>query len=294
MSDFTFGILGTLASSLCWAMAVILFRKSADHVTAFGVNVGKNVVGIAFFTLTLLVIGTPFAPSMSRTDLWLLLLSGVVGIGVGDLLFMTSLKLLGAGLNAIVGCIYTPLMILAGVVFFHETVNAQLIVGAVCVVSAIVIASTGDFRQRPVRLVLGITVATVSMLCTLVGAVLYKDLLARYDLFYITWVRLLAGSAFLVVYYAFHPLRRRLLDGLGVPGNWRVLILSGFLGTYLAISAWALGLRNLPASLIAVFSELTVIMIILMAYFFLREPLTLRKIVATGLAVGGAFLSVMT
>jgi len=131
------------------------------------------------------------------------------------------------------------------------------------------------------------------MLCTLVGAVLYKDLLARYDLFYITWFRLIAGCAFLVVYYAFHPLRRRLLDGLGDWRNWRSLTLSGFLGTYLAISAWAVGLRNLPASLIAVFSELTVIMIILMAYFFLREALTLRKIVATGLAVGGAFVSVM-
>jgi len=293
MSEFSIGILGTLASSLCWAVAVILFRMSADHVTAFGVNVGKNLVGTLFFTLTLLIMGTPFMPSMPQTDLWLLILSGVVGIGVGDLLFMTSLKWLGAGLNAIVGCIYTPLMILAGVMFFHESVNAQLIVGAVCVVSAIIIASTGDSRQRPRRLALGIVVATISMLCTLVGAVLYKDLLARYDLFYITWVRLIAGSAFLIVYYAFHPLRSRLLDGLGNWRNWRSLTLSGFLGTYLAISFWALGLRNLPASLIAVFSELTVIMIILMAYFFLREPLTLRKMVATGLAVGGAFLSVI-
>ena len=293
MSDFSIGILGTLSSSLFWAMAVILFRKSADHVTAFGVNVGKNAVGIAFFTLTLLILDIPFAPSMSATDFWLLIVSGVIGIGVGDLLFMTSLKLLGAGLNAIVGCIYTPLMILAGVVIFSESVSAQLIFGAVCVVSAIVIASTGDSNERPRRLVLGITVAAVSMLCTLVGAVLYKDLLARYDLFYITWFRLIAGCAFLVVYYAFHPLRRRLLDGLGDWRNWRSLTLSGFLGTYLAISAWAVGLRNLPASLIAVFSELTVIMIILMAYFFLREALTLRKIVATGLAVGGAFVSVM-
>ncbi len=293
MSDFSIGILGTLSSSLFWAMAVILFRKSADHVTAFGVNVGKNAVGIAFFTITLLVLRIPFAPSMSATDFWLLMISGVIGIGVGDLLFMTSLKLLGAGLNAIVGCIYTPLMILAGVVIFSESVSAQLIFGAVCVVSAIVIASTGDSKERPRRLVLGITVAAVSMLCTLVGAVLYKDLLARYDLFYITWFRLIAGCAFLLVYYALHPLRARLLDGLGDWRNWRSLTLSGFLGTYLAITFWAVGLRNLPASLIAVFSELTVIMIILMAYFFLREALTLRKIVATGLAVGGAFVSVM-
>lgn len=293
MSSFTIGILGTLASSLFWAMAVILFRKSSDHVTAFGVNVGKNGVGILFFTATLLVLGIPLTPSMPMRDFLLLLLSGVVGIGLGDLLFMSSLKMLGAGLNAIVGCIYTPLMIVAGVVVFSETVGAQLIVGGALVVSAIILASSGDMHNRPKRLFLGIFVATVSMLCTLMGAVLYKDLLHRYDLFYITWVRLIAGSAFLIFYYLLHPRRQSLLVGLEKLHNWKMLALSGFLGTYLAISAWAVGLRNLPASLIAVFSELTVLMIILMAYFFLRESLTPRKIMATALAVGGAFVSVM-
>jgi len=294
MDAFSIGIVGTLSSSLFWAMAVILFRKSSDYVTGFGVNVGKNAVGIVFFTLTLLVMGTPLAPDMTMRDFQLLILSGVIGIGLGDLLFMSSLKMLGAGLNAIVGCIYTPLMIIAGVVIFSETVGVQLIIGGVLVVCAIIIASSGDMHNRPRHLALGMFLAVVSMLSTLVGAILYKDLLDRYDLFYITWFRLIAGCAFLLVYYFVHPRRRTLLTGLGNLHNWKSLVLSGFLGTYLAISGWALGLRNLPASLIAVLSELTVIMIILMAYFFLRESLTPRKMVATALAVGGAFLSIMT
>jgi drug/metabolite transporter (DMT)-like permease len=294
MDAFTLGILGTLASSFFWAGAVILFRKSSDYVTAFGVNVGKNLVGLLCFSVTLVVMGIPMFPALPATDFLMLVLSGVVGIGLGDLLFMSSLKMLGAGLNAIVGCIYTPLMIVAGVLIFHESISVQLIIGAVLVVSAIIIASSGDMHNRPRHLFLGIFVATASMLSTLVGAVLYKDLLSRYDLFYLTWVRLIAGNAFLIVYYLFHPRRANLLQGLQKLHNWTMLGLSGFLGTYLAISAWALGLRNLPASLVAVFSELTVIVIILMAYFFLREPLTPRKMAATALAVGGAFLSVMT
>ncbi len=293
MNSFGIGLAGTLSSSLFWAVAVILFRKSTDRVTGFGVNVGKNAVGIVFFTLTLWVLGFDRIPRLPQRDFMLLVLSGAVGVGVGDLLFMESLKLLGAGLNAIVGCIYTPLMMLAGILFFSESVSLRLVAGAVMVVTAIVVASSGDVHQRPQKLALGILIAVLSMLATLVGAVLYKDLLHRHDLCFVTWVRLLSGSAFLLLYYAVHPRRRTLLAGLENLHNWKSLTLSGFLGTYLAIGAWAVGLRNLPASLIAVFSELTVIVIILMAYFFLHESLTPRKMAATALAIGGALVSVL-
>lgn len=293
MSSFGIGLAGTLASSLFWAAAVILFRKSTDHVTGFGVNVGKNLVGIVFFTVTLWVLGFDRIPRLPVRDFLFLVLSGAVGVGVGDLLFMESLQFLGAGLNAIVGCIYTPLMMLAGVLVFSETLSLRLAAGAIMVVTAIIVASSGDIRERPPHLLLGIFVAILSMLATLMGAVLYKDLLHRYDLCFVTWMRLLAGSAFLLLFYAAHPRRQRLLEGLGTPRNWRKLMLSGFLGTYLAIGAWAIGLRSLPASLIAVLSELTVIMIILMAYFFLHESLSPRKMAATALAVGGALVSVL-
>ena len=293
MYSFAIGIASTLASSFFWATAVVLFRKSTDHVTGFGVNVGKNLVGLVFFAFTLGVMGFDRIPYLSLRDVSFLVLSGAIGVGIGDLLFMESLQLLGAGLNAIVGCIYTPLMMIAGVLFFSETLSLQLIVGAFMVVTAIIISSLGDIQQRPKHLVLAILIAVLSMLSTLVGAVLYKDLLHRYDLCFVTWVRLFSGSLFLLLYFLVHPRRHTLLAGLGNLHHWKKLILSGFLGTYLAIGAWAVGLRNLPASLIAVFSELTVIVIILMAYFFLHESLTPRKMAATALAISGALIAVL-
>ncbi len=293
MSSFTIGLLGSLASCILWASAVILFRKTADHVTAFGLNVGKNLVGFLFFTLTLLIMGHNLFPAIPLKDFLYLAISGVVGVGIGDMLFMKSLKMLGAGFNAIVSCLYTPLMILAGVFIFSETISIRLILGAILVVSAIVVSSLDDMDKRPKHLVTGILIGTLSILANVTGAVLFKGLLHRYSLFYIIWVRLFMGCLFLLLFYVFHPKRRELLSGLELSRNWVGLGISGILGTYLAILAWTLGLRHLPVSLIAVFSQLTVIMIIVLAYFFLREQLSIRRMVSAALAVGGAFITLV-
>ena len=42
-----------LASALCWALAIILFRRSGDALPAFELNLFKNLVGFLLIVPTL-------------------------------------------------------------------------------------------------------------------------------------------------------------------------------------------------------------------------------------------------
>ncbi|MCK5258630.1 MAG: EamA family transporter, partial [Thermoplasmatales archaeon] len=98
----------SLFTAVVWALAVILFRKSGETVHPLALNTFKNLMAFVLFIPTIWFFGeTLFRPVPAHIYI-LLLLSGVIGVGIGDSLFFKSLNLLGAGLTAIVDCLYSP------------------------------------------------------------------------------------------------------------------------------------------------------------------------------------------
>ena len=105
------GDIYALLTALCWSSAVILFDLSSRSLGSLQMNLLKNFIGMAGFVLTLLLLGKGF-PKFSSIDLGLLVFSGVLGVALGDLLFLASLRRLGAGLHAIVSTSYYPAVFL--------------------------------------------------------------------------------------------------------------------------------------------------------------------------------------
>jgi drug/metabolite transporter (DMT)-like permease len=99
---------------------------------------------------------TLFRPAPAHIYI-LLLLSGVIGIGIGDSLFFKSLNLLGAGLTAIVDCLYSPFIIGLSIIWLRESLTFVQIIGVLLIVSAILIG-TGITKSEGIsrkNLVLG-------------------------------------------------------------------------------------------------------------------------------------------
>ncbi|MCK7483443.1 MAG: EamA family transporter [Candidatus Moduliflexus flocculans] len=107
-SSRSLGEILAAASGLVWAVAVVLFRVSGRRIHPLGLNLGKNLLAVAFILPTLLVLGEPLFPAVPAANVGLLLLSGVLGIAVSDTLFFHALNRLGASLTAIVDCFYSP------------------------------------------------------------------------------------------------------------------------------------------------------------------------------------------
>lgn len=282
----------SLFTAVVWALAVILFRKSGQTVHPLALNTFKNLLAFVLFIPTIWFFGeTLFRPVPAHIYI-LLLLSGVIGIGIGDSLFFKSLNLLGAGLTAIVDCLYSPFIIGLSIIWLRESLTFVQIIGVLLIVSAILIG-TGITKSEGIsrkNLVLGIFYGVLALASMAVGIVMIKPLLAHSPLLWVIEIRLFGGLIALGIILLFHPKRRKIISSLFATHSWSCTISGSFLGAYVAMFVWLAGMKYTQASIASALNQTSTIFIFIFAALFLKEPINLKRTIGIILAFIGSFL----
>jgi len=287
--------LGEILALLCailWATAVILFRKSGETVPPLGLNLFKNILALALFVPTSLVLGVALVPKSSPNDYLLLLASGILGLALADTLFFKSLNLLGAELSAIVDCLYSPFIIGLSVIFLYERMTGFQLFGVLLIVSAVLAISRKEDRKNISRhdLILGVLLGISAMALMAIGIVMIKPLLDRSPLLWVVEVRLLAGCVGLGIYLLFHPGRGKIVASVLSVRNWQYMLPGSFLGAYLAMIVWMGGMKYTQASIASALNQTSNIFIFILAALFLKESVNSIRIIAIILAFSGAVI----
>jgi len=293
MVDPFVGGLCALGAALCWALALVLFKRTGEHVSALSLNLFKNTVGLVLLGGTLLIAPMD-AEALSRTttrDVVILAISGVVGIAVADTFFLESLRLLGVGLISIVECLYSPFVLLFSFLLLGEPLTISHYVGAALIITGVLIAS----RRQPVpdrtprQIIAGVVLGAASMGLMGYGIVLAKPILTDRDfpLIPAAAIRLLAGTVLLSSFAWALPGRRRHFAAFHPTSLWRLSVPGAVLGTYLAMILWVAGFKYASASIAAILNQTSIIFAIILASIFLEEPFTRRKLLAVTLAFAG-------
>lgn len=291
---FSAGELYSLSCAVIWAVGVILFRVSGERVSPVALNLFKNSVGLFLFLVTLPLIGVPYFPATTTTDVLALVLSGVVGIGVADSLFFAALNRLGAANSAIVDCLYSPFVILCAFAYLHEPIGWQVLAAMALMTTAILVGTwqpraTGRSMDRR-TVAAGVAYGVAGVLLMAIGLVIVKPVLEHANAWWVTTMRLVAGTAFLAIQGALPKHRAAVLAILRPGRAWRVAVPAGIIGCYLAMITWISGMQLTLASIAGVLNQSSTLFVVLLAAIFLKERLTLRKGVAVVMAFGGAVL----
>lgn len=301
----------SLGCALLWAVAVLLFRRSGEDLSPVALNTFKGAVGLALFSLTLLVLRRPFFPGEHGLADWLTLLgSGALGIGIADSLFFASLNRLGATGSAIVDCVYSPFVVLSAFVYLGEPLHLSLGLALVLMVAAILLgfyrpagptmlapapahgAPAVTTEPRPASGHVGIVLGVVSMLLMAIGIVIAKPVLNRADVWWATPVRLLGGELVLLLLAAGSPLHRRAVLRAFRPGrHFRYALPSALFGSYLAMVLWIAGMKLTLASVAGILNQTSALFIPLFSALFLGEKLTARRGIAVGLGFAAALVA---
>jgi len=284
------GEIFALTCALMWAFAVILFKKSGETVTPIGLNLFKNVLAFTLFVPTFFLFRQEFVWNAPPGDYALLLASGALGIGLSDTLFFKSLNMLGAGLSAIVDCLYSPFIIGLSILFLGERLSALQAVGVVMIISAVLTATQPRAGQSISRrdLAVGIFLGVLAMASMAIGIVMIKPLLNNAPLLWVVEVRLLAGCIVLGGALALHPRRLEILSSLRTIRNWRYMMPGSFVGAYLALLIWMAGMKYTEASIAAALNQTSNIFVFVFAAVILKERLSWLRTVAIALGVLGA------
>jgi drug/metabolite transporter (DMT)-like permease len=275
-----------LSCALLWAVAVILFRKSGETIEPVALNLFKGAVGLLLFTVTMLITGEAFAPEGASAADWIVLLaSGALGIAIADSIFFASLNRLGAGRSAIVDCLYSPFVVLCSALYLGEPRGPFLLPAMGLMVAAILVGTWNpekNVAQPTERRVLhtGVGLGVLAMLFMAIGIVWAKPVLDRSPPMWATTVRLVGGVLFLTV-QGLMPRWRRGVAAVFRPGpHWKVALPAAFIGTYLALFLWILGMTYTQTNTASVLNQSSTVFVLILATIFLREPLTWRRIVA--------------
>lgn len=114
MTPDLLGKLMALLSAVLWAGAVILFKLAGDNVRPLALNFYKTALTAVILLPFLVLTGTPLIPPSLPPHQWLAIMaSGILGVAVSDTLFFACLNRIGAGMTAIVDCLYSPFVMTA-------------------------------------------------------------------------------------------------------------------------------------------------------------------------------------
>ncbi len=282
-----------LLTAIIWALAVIMFKKSGEEVHPVGLNLFKVIMAGVLLVPTALLFGENLLRPAPIEDYLLLLLSGVLGIGIADTLFFKSLNALGAGLSAIVDCLYSPFIIGLSIFWIGESLTFIQAIGAAMIVSAVLTASSETNGKQVVdrrRILMGILWGALAMATMAVGIVMIKPLLNRSPMIWATEWRVIGGGLSLLLVLPFYPKRKAILKSIIHPKRFVHTFFGSFVGGYLAMVLWIAGMKFTQASTAAALNQTSNVFIFIFAAIFLHEKVTPLRLVGILLGVGGLFL----
>jgi len=291
------GSVFALTSAFLWASAVILFKKSGEVFSPVSLNIYKSIVALILVSITMFILNIPIFPDKPINDWLLLAASGFLGITLADLFFFMALNRLGAGLVAIVECLYLPSVIFFSFILLKESLSVNAIIGGLMVLTAVLVGSIK--RKKTLEETLeskiplsGIILGCLSMIFLACGIVMIKDLLERTDIFWATLVRVTSASVSLLTLILFHPRRRQYFNELKFSKAWVTAFPASVIGNYLALLCWVAGMKYTSASRAAILNQMSSIFIFILAAVFLKEKITMNRTLAILLALTGAGLTI--
>ena len=287
-----FGEILAIACAFVWSLAIILFKKSGEVVHPLALNLFKNVLAIVLLVPTLWLFGVSWPRGIPASDYGIILLSGMLGIGIADTLFFVVINRLGAGLYAIIDCLYSPAVITLAVLGLGERMSGWQLFGTLLIISAVFIATfekpQGEVASKNLRG--GIFYGVLAVLLVAVGIVIVKPVLERLPLLWVTELRLMGGSVVLLIVLVFHSGRKAVLQSLLSSHHRAYTFFGSFLGAYVSMILWLGGMKYTQASIAAALNQTSNVLIFLLAALLLREPITLKRSFGILLGVGGAYL----
>jgi drug/metabolite transporter (DMT)-like permease len=292
----SFGDICAVASALFWSVAVILMRVSGLKVPPLPLTFFKIWVAVLLLMGTLLWEGSPWVLDLSSQDYLRLVVSAVLGITLADTMIASALNRLGASLQALADCVYSPVIALVGVVMFGEHLSAWEMMGGALVVSGVFVGATRTVEiKKPKDLWIGILLAAGAHIIMAIGILMVRDLFREHSLVWVSTFRFVVAGVVMLFWGALGGRKklRHLFLGFRTRETWKFMIPMSILGPFLATLFWVAGFKHLNAGRAAIFNQLSTVFIVLLAYLILKEKFTARKIAGVLLAIVGSLVVAM-
>jgi drug/metabolite transporter (DMT)-like permease len=281
------GYLFALTSAFLWALVAIFYKNLASKLSPLGINIGKSLVAVVCTGIVVCIQG--LVPLENHTLLFLII-SGVLGISLGDTFFFMAMSRLRPSMAVLLTTFIPVLTLLLAAIFLKEHLPAKAWVGSILVISGIVIAVS---KKEPENTQAGISIRGIlyslfAAISCAASIIFSKCALASAPAMEASFIRHLSGLALLMVWGIITARLPFWLKPLAKDADLRKkLCVAAFLGTFLGTWLCLLGLQSATASVATVLNSTSPLFIIPLSYILLKEKAAKRSIAGSLIAVTG-------
>jgi DME family drug/metabolite transporter len=180
MNSVLLGEMAALGAAICWAAAPILYRQALFKVSPISANIVRCASNAIFMVVVLFGLGwAGILTSLPISVLVLTVTSGIIGLVIGDTLYMYGLRYVGVSRAVPLAATY-PLFSLVWVTFLlHQPVTVAAVVGAAVILVGIWLISRekgGNTLNVKGRIVL------IGLVASLLTAVIWSVSLSLMDI----------------------------------------------------------------------------------------------------------------
>ena len=127
---YPIGEILSLASAMIWGISVSIFKIIGEQISPFLLNPIKNTIGTICFVLVCVFLDNPLSSGLINSrDLMILIVSGIIGIGIADIMFLYSLNIVGTTRSAILNTVYSPTVVFLAYIFLNEHLSLSQFIG---------------------------------------------------------------------------------------------------------------------------------------------------------------------
>jgi drug/metabolite transporter (DMT)-like permease len=251
------GEFAALATAVLWCFTSLLFGEAARRIGSLAVNLLRLPIALVLLSLVLATTSDAFA-GLDGTRVTFLVVSGIVGLSIGDLAYFGALRRLGARLSLLLLSLAPIFATVTAVVVLDEVPSPLAFAGigvTLAGVAWVVLERRHDdtphVAMRP-----GIIMGVVAAVCQGVGLVLAKvGMGGVVSPLTASWVRIAFGGLALWLATAVFGRLREARLSLGVArAGWLLLggaLCGPFLGVWLSLVAARLTAVGVAATIMA-------------------------------------------
>jgi drug/metabolite transporter (DMT)-like permease len=285
-----------ILAAICWSIASLI---SADITRLIG--------GLVFNRLRLFFVSIMLITYTTVINTWgtihfeylnTIIVSGIIGIFLGDTLLFIALQKIGPRRNNILFSLAAPFTVLLNIFFLKKQMSAENLIGCFIVFIGVVIAVAFgsnkklDHRWETVQgsIIVGISFGILAALCQAIGLIMMKPIL---DLGAdpIASASIRTSISCLMLSFTFFLRSKNFTSP--IPFNLSILfksIISGFLGMALGMSLLLIALQNADAGIVATLSSTSPIIVLFLIWILTKEKPQKGAWIGTILAMIGTGL----
>ncbi|MDD4144216.1 MAG: DMT family transporter [Prolixibacteraceae bacterium] len=296
-----FGEIAGLLTAVFWTVTSLAFESAGKKVGSLSVNLIRLVIAFFITGVFCWITRGYFWPSDATFYQWKwLILSGLVGFVIGDLLLFQAFVVIGARISMLVMSLAPPVAAFTGWLILGEKLTQLSWLGMIVTLTGIIIVilkrEKSELNGSVVRKfkssysVPGILLALGGATGQAAGLVLSKKGMGSYDAFSASQIRILAGIAGFTLLFFFMRRWTKVFEAVKNKSAMKRITLGSFFGPFLGVSFSLLAVQNTETGVAATLMSVVPVLIIAPSVIFFGEKVNGKEILGAFITVAGVSL----